>query len=283
MSLPAACSQQSDLRLVLWEYAVFTDRLTVNRNQLRSISDKTNMTLRTLRPIFLLPLLALLLVACDNGIDASGELSTVPYALSDFSGVTAENGCLLTLVADTAFSVEITTNENYVPYLDVFVRDESLTIRLDPNRSYDGNKVFRATVHMPQLRALVLSAGSHANLGSGFRSTLPLACVLSAGSSARGEIETGSLSAVLSAGSEIILTGSGTQGALVASSGSRADLGNFTLNSGSVAASGGSTVTVNVLGALNIDASGGSTVNYRGNPTLGSVNSSGGSTVKRIP
>ncbi|MBE0643904.1 MAG: DUF2807 domain-containing protein [Bacteroidetes bacterium] len=241
------------------------------------------MKSRILRPLFILPILTLLVVACDNGIDPSSEISTVPYDLSDFSGITAENGCLLTLVADTAWSVEVTTNENFVQYLQVFVRDDALTIRLDPNRSYDGNKVFRATVHMPQLRALVLSAGSHADLGTGFRSTLAFAGVFSAGSSARGEMETGDFSIVLSAGSEIILAGGGINASIVASAGSHADFGNCTMNSGSVTASGGSTVTVNVLGVLNIDASGGSEVFYRGNPTLGSVNSSGGSTVKRIP
>jgi hypothetical protein len=45
-------------------------------------------------------------------------------------------------------------------------------------------------------------------------------------------------------------------------------------------ASGGSQVTVNVSGTLNVDASGGSQISYSGNPTLGTIDTSGGAQVR---
>jgi hypothetical protein len=39
-------------------------------------------------------------------------------------------------------------------------------------------------------------------------------------------------------------------------------------------------VTVNVSGTLNVDASGGSQVDYLGDPTLGTIDSSGGAQVR---
>jgi hypothetical protein len=46
-------------------------------------------------------------------------------------------------------------------------------------------------------------------------------------------------------------------------------------------ASSGSHVTVNVTGRLDADASSGSEVRYLGSPTLGDINESSGSSVRR--
>ena len=84
----------------------------------------------------------------------------------------------------------------------------------------------------------------------------------------------------LSGGSRVTASGSGEDIVIDASGGSGADLASFTVVNANIDASGGSQVTVNVTGTLNVDASGGSQVSYSGNPTLGTIDTSGGAQVR---
>ena len=66
-----------------------------------------------------------------------------------------------------------------------------------------------------------------------------------------------------------------------ASGASSVDLGGFPVNDANVEASGASNVTVNARGKLDVNASGASHVYYLGSPTLGKVDTSGASSIKR--
>lgn len=84
---------------------------------------------------------------------------------------------------------------------------------------------------------------------------------------------------VVSGGSDATVSGTGDEISVDASGGSDADLASFEVVNASVVASGGSDVTVNASGTLNADASGGSQVYYLGSPTMGQIDTSGGSDV----
>jgi hypothetical protein len=84
----------------------------------------------------------------------------------------------------------------------------------------------------------------------------------------------------LSGGSRVSASGSGEDITIDASGGSGADLADFPVVNADIDASGGSQVTVNVSGTLNVDASGGSQISYSGNPTLGTIDTSGGAQVR---
>jgi hypothetical protein len=94
-------------------------------------------------------------------------------------------------------------------------------------------------------------------------------------------MDTGDLSAEVSGASQLTLDGSGGDLTLDVSGASRADLSQFVVGDANVQASGASQVTVNVEGRLDADASGASRILYRGNPTLGRIESSGASRVDR--
>jgi hypothetical protein len=59
------------------------------------------------------------------------------------------------------------------------------------------------------------------------------------------------------------------------------DLENFHVNDANVILSGASHVTINLDGRLDVDASGLSNLEYIGEPTLGTINTSGGSNVNK--
>ena len=62
---------------------------------------------------------------------------------------------------------------------------------------------------------------------------------------------------------------------------SNLNLESFPVNDATVTVSGASHAVVNPSGTLNVDASGASSLQYIGNPNLGTINTSGASTVNR--
>ena len=136
-----------------------------------------------------------------------------------------------------------------------------------------------AEVTMPELTGLGLSSASHATI-TGFKSTKDLSVDLSSSSSLTGDIEAGDVSIDLSSSSEMTLVGSGGDMTVDVSSSSELDLSEFPVVNARVDASSSSMATVNVSGRLDADASGGSNVYYLGDPTMGEIDTSGGSSVE---
>ena len=83
----------------------------------------------------------------------------------------------------------------------------------------------------------------------------------------------------VSGGSDVSVNGTGEEISVDASGGSDADLASYSVVDANIDASGGSQVTINASGTLNVDASGGSQVYYLGSPTMGQIDTSGGSDV----
>ena len=81
-------------------------------------------------------------------------------------------------------------------------------------------------------------------------------------------------------GSHVTVSGPGSDVTFNISGGSHANMGDFNVENADLTVSGGSHVTVNVGGRLDVEVSGGSHVRYRGDPQIGDVDISGGSTFK---
>jgi len=64
-------------------------------------------------------------------------------------------------------------------------------------------------------------------------------------------------------------------------SGSRLELSDFTVHNTNVDLRGGSSATINLDGRLDADLSGGSTLFYISDPTLGDIQTSSGSTISK--
>jgi hypothetical protein len=120
----------------------------------------------------------------------------------------------------------------------------------------------KAEITMPDLQALQFSGGVIANV-EGFNLTHNLITDCSGGSSLTMNGQTVSLS----------LTGSG---------GANLHLANLQVQNATVDLSGGSQATVTVDGKLDATLSGGAHLYYRGNPTLGTIDISGGAGISKV-
>ena len=233
-------------------------------------------------------LAALLLAGCcislpqtvSQTIVGSGKTVTVEKDLSGFSKVAASSAFRVDISQSDGYGVAITVDEKVVPYLDVVVQGDTLRIALQSGLSLTGaTGPLEAKVTMPKLTGLDLSGASRAIIG-GFKSGERLDAELSGASRLDGEIEAGDVRFQLSGASRETLSGKGQKMALEASGASQANLEQFAVAEATVGLSGASQATVNVAGTLDADLSGASTLRYTGNPTMGSVESSGASTIR---
>jgi hypothetical protein len=190
----------------------------------------------------------------------SGNVVTRDKTVTGFDRLDISHGFKVDVRLADNFSVIIRIDDNLEKYLEVAKRGSTLHIGLKPGRDVR-NATLQAEITMPELAGLKQSGGSHCT-ASGFESTAALHLDLSGGSHAT-------------------LSGSAGDVTIDASGGSHATLSALVAANANVEASGGSHVTVNVTGRLDADASGGSHVYYLGSPTLGRIDESSGSQIRR--
>jgi hypothetical protein len=200
-------------------------------------------------------------IASEISTTGSGNVVTEEFDLSGFDKVDVGSAFDVEIRQGDAFRVVVRVDDNVEQYLDVVKQGSTLRIDLKPHILTSLTAVtLEAEVTMPQLTGLELSGATNASV-TGFESSEALRLNVSGASHA----------ALSGSGGDLILDVSGA---------SSADLADFPVGDANVEASGASNVTVNVSGELNAEASGASHVKYLGSPTLGTIDSSGGSSVK---
>jgi len=224
-------------------------------------------------------LVVLLVPSCFGIITGSGNPITENYNFDDFTTVEAHNGFQLELTESSTFSIEITVDDNVKEDLEVSKSGDTLRIRLKGNRIYS-SVTLEAKITMPNLYRLDLSGGSQASI-TGFSSSHDLSLNLSGGSGVDGDITAADADFDLSGGSQVNLEGTADDLDVNGSGGSQLHLENFPVDNANIKLSGGGRATVNVVGTLNVNLSGGSDVTYIGNPTLGDIDLSGGSSISK--
>jgi len=209
----------------------------------------------------------------------SGNVVTQEEAISDFDKVEISHSFDVDIKQGDAFSVVIRVDDNLVEQLQVEKFGSTLKIGLKPGVSLVTNATLDAEISMPELAGIDLSGASDAQI-SGFKSTNNLTVDLSGSSSLKGDIEASDANFDVSGSSDANLTGSGGNLTLDASGSSDVDLSEFPVADAEIDASGASAVTVNASGRLDVNASGASDVYYLGNPTMGTIETSGASSVE---
>jgi hypothetical protein len=228
--------------------------------------------------------LAILLLACSirvpERLTGSGNLVTVEQEYSGFDRLVIGDAFQATVRQGESFGVVIRIDDNLERYLQVEQDGQTLEIGLDSDQTpLIGSWTSEAEITMPALASLEIGGASHATL-SGFASEGSLQLEASGASSITGDIQAGSTSMVASGASSITLTGMGGTLTLDVSGASSALLEGYACSDVRATVSGASNAVVNASGRLDADASGASHLGYVGSPTLGTINTSGGSSIE---
>ncbi len=229
-----------------------------------------------------------------KGLVGSGNLETEQYAFANFTEVEISDAFKFEIEQSSSYSIDVTADDNVMEYVRVSQDGQTLKIGLGrdlhigpvtlkiglgilPNLE---SVTLRASVTMPQLRNVIISGASRGTI-SGFNSTDDLAIDVSGASKVTGDITAGDVAFHISGASNIQLDGSANDMAADVSGASHFNLDDFTVNNADVHFSGASSGTINLDGRLDADLSGASKLWYIGEPTMGTINTSGAAKVSK--
>jgi hypothetical protein len=221
----------------------------------------------------------LILEGWPGGLVGSGDLETETYAFADFNKVEISSAFEFEIEQSSSYSIEITVDDNIMEYVRVSQDGQTLKIGLKP-ATWIGPATLKASVTMPELSGLDISGASRGTV-SNFSSTEDLDIMVSGASRVTGDIVAGNVDFDISGASTVQLEGSANDIIADVSGASSLQLDDFTATNADVDLSGASSGTVNLDGRLDADLSGASRLWYIGEPTMGTIDTSGASTLSQ--
>jgi hypothetical protein len=209
-----------------------------------------------------------------------GNERTETLDFTGFSSVEASSAFQVTITQSTSYSVKISASERIFDRIEVTQQGQTLKIDVKPGVFFG---VFnnKAEITMPSLENFALSGASRGT-ADGFSSSNQFTAQISGASTLDlNNFNAGDINFEVTGASH--LTGQGTASNLTSavSGASTLDLTDLTVNNANIDLSGASHAIINLTGRLDAQASGASNLQYIGEPTLGTINTSGGSTVNK--
>jgi len=212
------------------------------------------------------------------GLTMGCQAPLTNYNFNDFSKVEIGSAFEFEIQQSNSYSIGVTISESYIDIVDVSKEGDTLKVRLKP---VSGNiPSHKVSITMPQLNDLAVSGASHGSI-SGFSSTKDLKITVSGASELTGDITSGDVDFNVSGASTIRLEGSASDMVSIVSGASRFNLNDFNVINADMTISGASSGTIKLDGRLDAIVSGASNLDYIGDPTIGTVDISGDSKLRK--
>lgn len=205
---------------------------------------------------------------------------TQSFANTDFNALDISSAFTVNITQSNTYSITIIANQRILDQIEVKQNGNLLTIDVKPSAIL-GSFNAKAQISMPKLDNMTLS-GATRGTATGFNSQNPFNAKLSGASSIQMiNFQAANLSFDVSGASTLTAKGSANDLSATVTGASTLNLLNLTINNANITLSGASHAEVNLNGTLNVDASGASSLQYTGQPTLGTINTSGASSVAK--
>jgi hypothetical protein len=200
-----------------------------------------------------------------NGIDVSGTVSLY-LSQGNETGVAISAG-----------------EEKYNSRIKTEVKNGVLYISVDGgmwNGFSLSNRKLKAYVSVPDISTLHISGASYVNIVGSLK-TESLALQVTGASELKGQLDVRNLNMGISGASVARLTGTAESANIEASGAVRINGYDLKVDNGKFDISGASHITISVNKELSANASGGSTIQYKGDGVAKSMNVNGGATIQK--
>ena len=233
--------------------------------------------------ILVLSSLLLSMTSClkDDVIIPSKQLVKEERTFADYTSVETSDGIDLVLTMADAERVEVEASDNVIDHITIRKVGNKLIIEQSDRVAIWGKKDAIVFVSLKEVTAIEASGGADITTTNTL-TTSKLSVELSGGCDIEGSIECQELTADDSGGGDWDLSGSADDFVLDMSGGGDFEGFDFVTKHFITDLSGGCEVDITVLEQLDVTASGGSEVNYKGQGTVNTRNLSGGSKINRI-
>jgi hypothetical protein len=223
-------------------------------------------------------LLAIVASGC-TAVRGSGDVVTIEVPVDDFNRLAVSHSFDVNVSVGDEPSLTLRVDDNLESSLDVEVANDTLRIGLQPRTSVS-NATLEADVTVTSLDAVEGSGAVSIDLGSLAGSTLELQ--LSGASDLNGAVDFDNVTGVLSGASNISLSGRVATLDVDASGASDLALLDLEVDGLIVSLSGASSAEVSVNDSIRASLSGASSLRYRGDPDVTTIDVSGASSIGRI-
>ncbi len=195
-----------------------------------------------------------------------------------FDKIEVQQGIHLYVEMNAQYGIHVNADENIIDTIRTEIKEGTLHISVKPSFRLSGNK--NVHVKLPKLASLKASSGSFITSTNTLTSPV-LTINTSSGSTANLTINTQKLTVTTSSGSQISLNGTAITNQLKTSSGSTANLENLETEKTTIKSNSGSVIKVFATKELAVNASSGSSIQYKGSPQLKQINTSSGASLRR--
>ena len=223
---------------------------------------------------------ALLASAACGGGTGSGKVESERIAVSPFSRLDVENTFDVTVSIGQKAAVVVRVDDAHRDALDVGVTGDTLHVGLEPGTSV-GDATLQADVTVPALSGIDVSGASKVHLADQTAADA-LELVVSGASGLDGPVEISEGRLDVSGASHASLEGSAVRLDLSVSGASSVRGIAFTAQTLTASLSGASSVELAVTDSLSAEASGASSLRYKGSPQITRQKVSGLSSITQI-
>lgn len=199
------------------------------------------------------------------------------FAVTDFDRLEMGDAFNINVEQGNAFDVEVRGDRRNVDDLEVYKSGSTLIIKFEDNVERHHDTYIDIT--MPRLESVNFSGASVSKI-RGFESDDDLDFYLSGASVSQLDAEFREINVTVSGASNVVLFGAGDELQAEVSGESSLKAFDYPVREANLEFSGASEGRITVTDELKVTASGGSSVLYRGDPTV-TTNVSGGSVVQR--
>jgi Putative auto-transporter adhesin, head GIN domain len=221
-------------------------------------------------------------VSCTSeGLSGSGNVVARGVAVASFSRLEVGSAFEVTVSLGGQPSLTLRIDDNLDRHVDVGVDGDTLHIGLRRGTSVS-DATLQAAVTAPSLAQIQGSGSSRIRLQDQLAGE-DLRLELSGASRLDGAAELRAMTAGLSGASELALSGRVGSVSATASGASRLALERLEVDALEVSLSGASNAEAGVRRTISATLSGASSLRYRGSPTLTRQETSGGSSITRVP
>ena len=209
-----------------------------------------------------------------------GVEKTQSFSNTDFNSLDISSAFSVNITQSNSYSISISANQRIMDQIEVKQNGNTLTIDVKPGAilgSFDA----KAQITMPKLESVTFSGATRGTV-VGFKGDDPFnAKVTGASSLQLTDFQSADITVDLSGASTSTAKGSANNLSATVSGASNLNLLDLSIHNANVNVSGASHAIINLDGRLDADVSGASSLQYIGKPTLGTINTSGASTVTK--
>ncbi len=215
-----------------------------------------------------------------ESVDPTGQYIAKKTHTKPFENVSVSGGFELIVTQDSLKDITIETYENIHSYIVVEVVNNTLKIHPEDGVNFTGDPNVKIHLSCNVLNKISSSGGGRISLDNGWTAD-ELKVSLSGGGSVTGKVLLKSLDLDMSGGSESNVEGVAENLTISSSGGSVHKHFSLLVKKCHADMSGGASADLNVSDKLVVDASGGTSIRYKGNPVISSE-LSGGSEIEKV-